>query len=87
MPTVEVTLLSRPDCHLCDVAREIITSVVEEFPNAYLTERSVDDDAGLKQRYTDEVPVVLIDGQVHTIWRVDSTRLRVALTDADSRAH
>ena len=30
--------------------------------------------------YADEIPVVMIDGQVHTIWRVDADRLRTALT-------
>jgi hypothetical protein len=29
----------------------------------------------------DEIPVVLINGRVHNIWRVDATRLRAALLE------
>jgi glutaredoxin len=30
MPTV--TLYTKPDCHLCDVAHEVLEEVREEFP-------------------------------------------------------
>jgi hypothetical protein len=42
-------------------------------------ERSILDDAGLLAEYAEEIPVVLIDDRVHTIWRVDPDRLRNAL--------
>ncbi|PPG48994.1 thioredoxin family protein, partial [Rathayibacter sp. AY2B7] len=32
-------------------------------------------------RFVEEIPVVLIDGRVHTFWRVDPARLRRALLD------
>jgi glutaredoxin len=76
-----VTLLSRPGCHLCDDARAIVTRVVAEVGGIALQERSILDDAELLERYRDEIPVVLIDGAVHTIWRVDEARLRTALLE------
>ncbi|MGI8521812.1 MAG: glutaredoxin family protein [Nocardioides sp.] len=74
-----VTLYSRPGCHLCDEARAVIEAVCSELGESY-AEVSVDDDPDLQRRYTDEVPVTLVDGKQHDFWRVDPTRLRSALT-------
>lgn len=81
MPATTVTLLSRPGCHLCDDARAIVSRVVAEVGGVDFVERSVLDDAALLERYRDEIPVVVIDGDVHTIWRVDEARLRTALLE------
>ena len=85
VPAVALTLISKPDCHLCDDAREVVTRVMGELAqraSVSLDERSILDDAELNERYWDEIPVVLIDGKVHTIWRVDPTRLRTAIEEA-----
>jgi hypothetical protein len=82
-----LTLIGKPDCHLCDDAREAITTVLAELnagDSVALEELSILDDAGLHARYWDEIPVVMIDGAVHTIWRVDHERLRVALLAASA---
>lgn len=80
--TATVTLLTKPGCHLCDAAREVVLGVVAETANVEFTEESILDDAELYDRYVEEIPVVLIDGAVHNIWRVDAHRLRAALVDA-----
>ena len=83
MPTVSVTLVSKPGCHLCDAARDVVNSVVGELEGvASVTEVSILDDPELFEKYVEEIPVVLIDGRVHNIWRVDPTRLRTALMEA-----
>ncbi|WAB82599.1 glutaredoxin family protein [Microcella daejeonensis] len=82
MPPVAVTLLTKPGCHLCDDARAIVEQVVGEVEGVVLDERSILDDEALNARYWDEIPVVLVDGAVHTIWRVDPARLRAALQEA-----
>jgi hypothetical protein len=74
-----VTLLGKPGCHLCDEAREVVLGVLAEHPDILFEERSILDDPELLDAYAEEIPVVLIDGRVHTIWRVDETRLRAAL--------
>lgn len=81
MPATTVTLLSRPGCHLCDDARAIVERVIASVGGVELLERSILDDEALLERYRDEIPVVLIDGTVHTIWRVDEARLRTALLE------
>lgn len=77
--TTRLTLLGRPGCHLCDDARAVVTRVLADHPGATLDERSIDDDQALLDRYAEEIPVLLIDDRVHTIWRVDESRLRAAL--------
>jgi glutaredoxin len=76
----DVLLLGKPGCHLCDDAREIVTGVLVEFPEVTFAEKSILDDPALLDAYAEEIPVVLIDGRVHTIWRVDPARLRKALS-------
>lgn len=74
-----LTLLTRPGCHLCDDARIVVEDVLAGFPEVAFEERSIVGDAGLERAYADEIPVVLIDDRVHTVWRVDRERLVRAL--------
>ncbi len=87
MASVELTLIGKPDCHLCEDARAVVLSVVGELadgPGAgsvSVAELSILDDPALMDEYFEEIPVVLLNGRVHTIWRVDPARLRAALTE------
>jgi glutaredoxin len=80
--SVTVTLVTKPGCHLCDAAREVVTAVVGEISDVTMVERSIADDPELYDRFVEEIPVVLINDRVHNIWRVDGDRLRAALTEA-----
>ena len=77
-----VTLLGKPGCHLCDDARAVVEGVLAEHPAVAFEEKSILDDPALLDRYAEEIPVVLVDDRVHTIWRVDAERLRRRLADA-----
>lgn len=84
VPSARLTLLSKPGCHLCDAARDVVASVLAELPAAAsvsLEELSILDDPQLNERYWDEIPVLLIDGKVHNIWHIDPARLRQALLE------
>ncbi|HEX5560667.1 MAG TPA: glutaredoxin family protein [Nocardioidaceae bacterium] len=74
-----VTLIGRPGCHLCEDAREVVERVTNDLGVGF-TELSIDDDAELRAKYAEEIPVVLVDGEQHTFWRVDEARLRKALS-------
>lgn len=82
---IRLTLIGKPGCHLCDDAREVVQAVMTEVnaadaaPRLSLEERSILDDAALAERYAEEIPVLLIDGEVHDYWRVDPVRLKTAL--------
>jgi hypothetical protein len=77
-----VTLVGKPGCHLCDDARGVLDAVLADYPAVERDEVSILDDAELHDRFVEEIPVVMIDGRVHTIWRVEPARLRAALDAA-----
>lgn len=76
-----VTLLGKPGCHLCDDAVIVVEGVLAEYPQVSFEQRSILDDAELLEKYFEEIPVVLIDGKVHNIWRIDADRFRAALKE------
>ena len=77
-----LTFIGKPDCHLCEDAHAIVESVLREFPDVIVEERSILDEPELFDAYVEEIPVVMIDDRVHTIWKVDAARLRSALERA-----
>lgn len=79
VPTTRLTLIGKPNCHLCDDARAVVGAVIEGREDVTLEELSIHDDAELNAKYWDEIPVLMIDGRVHAIWRVDAERLASAL--------
>jgi glutaredoxin len=74
-----VTLYTRPGCHLCDAAREVVVRVCEDLGESWV-EVDIDSDGDLADRFGEEVPVTFVDGAQHDFWRVDEARLRAALT-------
>lgn len=84
MVDVELTLVGKPGCHLCDDARTVVEQVVADLgaeASVAVSEVSILDDPELHERFVEEIPVVLIDGRVHTYWRVEPDRLRRALLE------
>jgi glutaredoxin len=76
--TARVTLYSRPGCHLCDDAREVVARVCAELGESF-EEVDITSDGDLEDRFGEEVPVTFVDGHQHDFWRVDEARLRAAL--------
>lgn len=79
--TPRIEVLTRPGCHLCEQAVEVIEAVCAETGDSY-TERDIDADPELRRIYTDQVPVTFVDGAQHDFWRVDPKRLIRALARA-----
>ena len=73
-----VLVLTRPGCHLCEQAVEVVAAVCAETGAGWST-RDITTDPELLRRYTDEVPVTFVDGAQHDFWAVDPARLRAAL--------
>jgi glutaredoxin-like protein DUF836 len=73
-----ITLLSRPGCHLCDEARSVIARVAADLDVSF-EERDISLSADELGRYSEMIPVTLIDGVQHDFWRVSEDRLRAAL--------
>ena len=79
-PLPEVLLITKADCHLCAEARAAVGRVTAGLGITW-TEKSVDDDGDLRERFAEEIPVVLVNG-VQRIWKIDEARLTRTLQRA-----
>lgn len=79
----DVTIYSRPGCHLCDEAKKEIAPLLREF-GARLTEINIDDDPELRARYDYDVPVIFIGARKAAKHLVDAAQFRRQLRDAHS---
>lgn len=70
-----LTLITRPGCHLCDVAKEAMDRVAADTGEQW-QEINVESERELEAEYGDRVPVILLDGKEHGYWRVEEDRLR-----------
>jgi glutaredoxin len=76
---VEVTIFSRSNCHLCDVALETLENFQSEF--TFTIEKIlIDGDLELESKYGESVPVILINNQPHDFFRVNPDRFRAAMS-------
>jgi glutaredoxin len=79
----DVTIYSRPGCHLCEEAKSQIAPLLKEFA-ARLTEINIDEDTELRTRYDYDVPVIFLGARKVGKHRVDPARFRRQLRDASS---
>lgn len=71
----DVTLYSRPACHLCEEAKTAIAPLLREF-GAVLREVNIDGDAILIERYGWEIPVIFVGQHKAAKHRVDLAQFR-----------
>ena len=74
----KVTIYSRQGCHLCEDAENTLESLREEL-NFEIEVINIDEDAELVKLYSDQVPVIHIDGIHHDFYKVDPMRFRSSL--------
>lgn len=74
-PPVDLLLLTRPGCHLCEGAREVLNRVSSDLGVAW-REESVDDNPVLGEQFGEEIPVLFVDGIQRDFWQIDEARLR-----------
>ena len=66
----DVVVYSRRGCHLCEIVKETL-SKLERRGGFSWREVDVDSDDALRRQFTDEVPVVFIDGHKAFKYRMD----------------
>ena len=73
--TCEVTIYTRPGCHLCEEAKAAINAsgCDGEF---ILKEVNIDDDPLLREQYGYDIPVIFINGVKVFKHRVDSREFK-----------
>ena len=81
MATPDVVLLTKADCHLCSAARSAVDRVTTSLGIGW-REQPVDDDAELRERFAEEIPVLLVDGVQRDFWKIDEVRLERTLRRA-----
>jgi len=76
---IEVTVYSRSNCHVWEVALEVIGEIRSEYEFT-ITKILIDGNAELEEKYGEQVPVILINNQPHDFFRVDPERFRLAIS-------
>jgi hypothetical protein len=84
MAKPEVLLITKADCHLCADARDVVERVTASLGLRW-AEQQVDDLPELRERYAEEIPVVLVDGIQRDFWKIDEVRLERVLQRAMAR--
>lgn len=82
MADPRVVVYSRHGCHLCEEAVPTVAAVCAEVGEAWTVvdiDIDIDADAALRSLYSDDVPVVVVDGAPVSRWFVDEVALRRAL--------
>lgn len=73
--TSGLVLVTRPNCHLCEAARDTVARVTRELGLSW-REESISAHTELLERFSEEVPVLLLDGVQRDFWAIDEARLR-----------
>jgi glutaredoxin len=82
---LDVTLYSRPGCHLCEAAKAAIDPLLAEF-GATLHEVNIDGDAVLTERYGWDIPVLFVGTRKAAKHRINVRQLRRQLKEAKEKA-
>ena len=77
----EVTLYTRPGCHLCEEAKVATAPLLAEFA-ATFREVNIDEDPVLQERYGWDIPVLFVGTHKAAKHRVNLEQFRRQLRDA-----
>ncbi|MFY8050431.1 MAG: glutaredoxin family protein [Aquiluna sp.] len=81
MAQIHLTLITRQGCHLCEVAEGELARVVAAFselnPDKPYTVELLDVDSAedLKVQYSEEVPVLILNGEQIAFFQIDADRV------------
>ncbi len=78
---IHVTILSRENCHLCDVVYRIAIHLQSEL-HIETSKMPIEGDHVQMERYGTRIPVVLLDGVEHFAGNVTEEELRRAIKKA-----
>ncbi|HUB74273.1 MAG TPA: glutaredoxin family protein [Solirubrobacteraceae bacterium] len=76
--TALITVYSRPGCHLCEQAMDVLRRLQAEL-GFDLRELDIGADEELHRAYFERIPVVLVDGREVCEYHVSETRVRERL--------
>ncbi len=73
-----ITIYSKKDCHLCDIAKETLLKVQQELPFS-LNEIDIEKDRTAFEKYKYLIPVIEIDGEKAFNYKVDENEFKKIL--------
>jgi glutaredoxin len=79
-----VTLYGRPDCHLCDEAREALAGLRAQGLEFELAEVDIEGDDALLRSFLERIPVVKVEGKEVSELVFDAEAFRTALDSIGS---
>jgi glutathione S-transferase len=79
MPLPLVRLYARPDCHLCDEARQKLLELRADGDAFELEEVDIETDDELHARFLERIPVIELDGEIVSELWLDADGLRARL--------
>ena len=84
-PDARIVYLTRTGCHLCDVALPLVRAEADRA-GTVVEVRDIDAEPQLQADWSYDVPVVIVDGSVHSRYRVDAEELRAALAPRSQKS-
>ncbi len=72
-------LYERPDCHLCEEAREQLQAMLASGSGFTLERVDIESDDALLRRYLERIPVIELDGELVSELGLDVDGLRAML--------
>lgn len=75
---VQWTVLSRPECTLCEQLLAELAEVLSPAEAARVSVVDIDQDPELVRKYGQRIPVLLADGEFVCDYRLDRERVRLA---------
>jgi glutaredoxin len=73
-----VEIYSKPGCHLCDEAKEVLFKAKQEF-GLEIKEVNIEEDDELFKKYRYDIPVIWINGRKAFKHRINEEQLRKRL--------
>lgn len=74
-----IVILERPGCHLCTTASAIVHRIADDVGTT-VQHVNIDTSDELKKRWSIEIPVIAVDGEVVNVYRANETEIRAALS-------
>jgi len=78
---IELTLYSRPGCHLCDEMKAQLAPIAARHRFA-IREINIDTDRGLREKFNEEVPVLFLGEKKIAKYFLDLSQLERQLRDS-----
>ncbi len=71
----KLTIFTKKDCHLCDIAKGTLLGLRREFPFS-LNEIDIEKDKQAYEKYKYLIPVLEMDGKIIFTYRINEDELR-----------